>query len=154
MSFAGGYHYRLAGDGFDADFFFFPVGDPTNPTPLKENFGWVNLTLSLGDTLDPPQAVVMDVYLSFDEAFAAGLDVVDGTVIGTLKLDPLASRVVGPLYQPSCGFVSQDLGNTIPGDCACRFPSVAIAVPLYVPLGSLLEEPVDLPPAPDAGVLP
>jgi hypothetical protein len=154
MSFAGGYHYRLSGGGYDADFFFAPVGDPNDPTPRKENFGWVHLSLSLGDTFGPPQSVVAEVDLLSDEAFAAGLDIVDGTVIGALKLDPLAAGVQGPLYQPDCTFVTDDIGRVVPGDCACHFPTAALVIPLYVPLGSLLDEPTPEPVAPDAGAAP
>lgn len=152
MSFAGGYHYRLPGGGYDADFFFAPIGDPSDPTPRKENFGWVRLSLQLGDTREPPQSVVAEVYLEFDEAFAAGLDIVDGTIIGSLKLDPLARGVQGPLYQPDCTFVTDEIGRVVPGDCACRFESAALVVPLYVPLGSLLDEPTPQPI--DAGAAP
>jgi hypothetical protein len=154
MSFAGGHHYRLAGAGYDADFFFIPVGDLSDPTPRKENFGWVHLSLLLGDTLDPPQSVVAEVDLLFDEAIGAGLDVVDGTVIGSLKLDPLAVGVQGPLYQPGCTFVTDEIGRVVPGDCACRFPTAALVVPLYVPLGSLFDEAPIEPAIPDAGAEP
>jgi hypothetical protein len=152
MSFAGGYHYHLPGGGYDADFFFAPIGEPSDWTPSKENFGWVRLSLLLGDTLEPAQSVVAEVYLVFDEAFAAGLDIVDGTIIGSLKLDPLATGVQGPLYQPDCTFVTDDIGRVVPGDCACRFESGALVVPLYVPLGPLLDEPTPEPV--DAGAAP
>lgn len=159
MSFAGGYHYRIAGDGFEADFFFAPIDNPADPTPVKENFGWVRLRLDLGVTLDASHRVGMDVELFSEEAFAAGLDVVEGTIIGTLQLDPLARGVQGPLYQPSCDFVTDDNGRVIPGPCACRFEARALSVPLYVPLGPLDGAPPDEPPVeapipPDAGSAP
>jgi hypothetical protein len=154
MSFAGGYHYRLSGAGYDADFFFIPIAELTDPTPRKEDFGWVHLSLLLGDTLDPPQSVVAEIDLLFDEALAAGLDVVDGTIIGSLKLDPLAVGVQGPLYQPGCTFVTDEIGRVVPGDCACGFPTAALVVPLYVPLGSLFGEAPIEPGAPDAGSAP
>lgn len=159
VSFAGGYHYRIAGDAFDADFFFAPVDNPADPTPVKENFGWVRLRLDLGVTLDASHRVGMDVELSVDEAFAAGLDVVDGTIIGILQLDPLARGVQGPLYQPSCDFVTDDNGRVTPGPCACRFEAPVLSVPLYVPLGPLDadppdELPVEAPTPPDAGSAP
>jgi hypothetical protein len=154
MSFAGGYHYRLPGGGYDADFFFIPIGELSDPTPLKENFGWVHLSLLLGDSLEPPQSVVAEVDLLFDEAFAAGLDVVDGTIIGSLKLDPLAVGVQGPLYQPDCNFVTDEIGRVVPGDCACQFPSAALVIPLYVPLGPLFDEPLIEPTVPDGGAPP
>jgi hypothetical protein len=146
MSFAGGHHYRLSGGGYDADFFFIPVGEAIEPTPRKENFGWVQLSLSLGDTLDPAQSVVAEIDLVFDEAFAAGLDVVDGTVIGSLTLDPFAAGVQGPLYQSDCTFVTDEIGRVVPGDCACRFPSAVLVIPLYVPLGPLFEPAMGGPP--------
>lgn len=154
MSFSGGYHYRLSGGGYDADFFFSPLGEAVEPTPRKENFGWVHLSLSLGDTLDPTQSVVAEVDLMFDEAFSAGLDVVDGTIIGALTLDPLAAGVQGPLYQPGCTFVTDAIGRVVPGDCACRFPSAALVIPLYVPLGPLFGEPTPEPNLADAGAAP
>jgi len=154
MSFAGGYHYRLPGAGYDADFFFIPFGELSDPTPRKENFGWVHLWLLLGDTLEPPQSVVAEIDLLFDEAFAAGLDVVDGTIIGSLKLDPLAAGVQGPLYQSDCTFVTDEIGRVVPGDCACRFPTAALVIPLYVPLGPLFGEPPLEPVTPDAGAAP
>lgn len=153
MSFAGGHHYRVAAGGFDADFFFIPVSPEflDSASPAKENFGWMRLSLSLGEMLELAQSVVMEVNLSSEAAFDAGLDVVDGVIIGSLQLDPLASGVQGPLYQSSCTFVSDELGNSIPGDCACRFPTAAVVVPLYVPLGPLFD---DEPGAPDADAHP
>jgi hypothetical protein len=132
-----------------------PSGDLADPTPRRENLGWVRLSLSLGDTLERSQSVVAEIDLSVEEAFPAGLDVVDGTIIGSLKVDPLAAGVQGPLYQPDCTFVTDDIGRVVPGDCACRFPTAAFVVPLYVPLGSLLDEPGLGPPTvADAGAAP
>ena len=132
VSIAGGYHYAVTGDGFDADFFFAPGS--SSSIPVKENFGWVHLRLDLGTTIDALHPVSIEADLSFDEAFAAGLDVVEGTIIGILRLEPLASGVQGPLYQPSCDFVTDEVGRVVPGPCACRLPSSTFYVPLYVPL--------------------
>lgn len=139
---------------------------------MKENFGGLHLKLSLGDTAAQAQPVSMEVDLPLPPPSPRALntrmstspsDVVAGTIIGQLKLDALARGVQGPLYQPSCGFVSDELGNAIPGDCACRFPGATVVVPLYIPLGPLFGDglgdglgdgPVEPPAATDAGALP
>lgn len=82
----------------------------------------------LADTAEQAEAVVVELDRLSDAAFAAGLDIVDGTIIGELKLDPLTAGVHGPLYQPSCTFFTDDLGRVVPGDCACRFPSAATQI--------------------------
>lgn len=151
MSFAGGHHYAFEAGGIAADFFFLPVS-ASDPRPAASDFGWVRLAIALGAASESLEPVVMNVELSSEAAFAAGLDVVDGVIIGALTLDPLASGVQGPLYQPACGFESDALGNSVPGACACRFPTAAIEVPLYVPLGPLFgDEPASEPSPADAG---
>jgi hypothetical protein len=113
------------------------------------------LRIDPGLTLDTLQPVSLEVDLLSNEAFAAGLDVVDGTVIGTLTLDPLASGVQGPLYQPSCDSVTDEVGRVVPGPCACRFTMASSYVNLYVPLGPLYDEAPDAPSSiADGGVTP
>jgi hypothetical protein len=136
VSFAGGYHYLAQSADFEVDVFFLPVPGPNDPTPDRENFGWLSLHVELGEThLGVPVGTTL--YLSASEAFAAGLDVIDGTLRGDLVLAGIEGRVEGPLYQPGCESVIDEVGRELPGECACRFASVVPSIRIYLPLGPL-----------------
>ncbi len=136
--FEGGHHYRVDA-GVVLDIFFSPYPAPSNPTPSKESFGWISVHYELGplngDPLAPP--VVVDAYLQGQEAFDAGLDLVDGTLFGTLTLDPGAANVQGPVYHPTCEPTVDAVGREVPGPCACVFATAPVTIPVFVRLGPL-----------------
>jgi hypothetical protein len=137
VRFAGGYNYFVESPGASAEFFFLPVGGlAAGVVPVRENFGWLRAELSLGAT-EGGEAVSLRLELPAEQAFAAGLDVVDGVIVGTLDLGSLSSGIQGPLYLPSCGFELDELGNEVPGGCACSVPAASLELSLYVPLGAL-----------------
>jgi len=151
VAFAGGYHYRIQSEAFDGDFLFSPYPEPDGPTPVRENFGELTLRVELGEThLGVPVGVML--HLSASEAFAAGLDVVDGALVGDLELGRLESGVYGPFYQPGCESQLDTFGREVPGACACRFAAVVPSIRIYLPLGPLDGEsptpgPIGEPPA-------
>ena len=136
VAFAGGYHYRAQSADFEVDVFFLPVEGPNNSTPDRENLGWLSLHVELGVThLGVPVGTTL--YLSASEAFAAGLDVVDGTLRGDLVLAGLEGGVQGPYYEPGCESQLDAFGREVPGACACRFAGIVPSVRVYLPLGPL-----------------
>jgi hypothetical protein len=136
--FGGGYHYPVTAAGVTLDVFFTPYPlDPSDPTPRKEDLGFIRVHYDLGLSDGVGFPVSGDAYLEGQEAFDAGLDLVDGTLFGTLTLDPHAPNVRGPLYHPSCERGLDELGNDVPGPCACVFQSTLMTLPIHVRLGPL-----------------
>jgi hypothetical protein len=136
VEFSGGYHYRAQSEAFDGDVFFAPFPAPDGPTPVRENFSSLTLHVALGET-HRGVPVGSTLHLSASEAFAAGLDVVDGVLSGDLELGLLGRGVYGPFYQPGCESELDAMGREVPGSCACRFAAVVPIVRVYLPLGPI-----------------
>jgi hypothetical protein len=144
--FGGGYHYPVTAAGVTLDVFFNPYPlDPSDPTPRREDLGFIRVHYELGVSDGEGFPVTVDAHLLAQEVFEAGLDLVDGTLSGTLTLDPAAPNVQGPLYHPSCERGVDELGNEVPGACACVFESDLVTIPIYVRLGPLKVATLDAP---------
>ncbi len=153
MSFAGGYHYVLEGEGYVADFMFAPVNVGPDPSVAeREELGWMHLTFVVGETAEGGVPITWDAFLDSEDAFRAGLDVVDGTIVGTLSARILAQHAEGPLYHASCqpsvgsspdagpgdaGSAGDAPGAPAPDACPCAFEASSPALALHIPLGPL-----------------